>query len=177
MSDFVRANEGCADERVGLWDTVWDATEGRGDWALAEDDETGNQGGLRAKAALETAIVLSLFTDRRVDPQHPLAWLADGDNRGWWGDGVGDDEPLGSLLWLLERSPLTGPETERWAVALAEESLAGLVGKGAAVRLDVEATAVPLHSRLELLVRLYGRDGALLYDRRFDMIWRQHYDL
>lgn len=173
----LRSTEGCDPEQVGLWDTGWSPDEGRGDWAMAGADEAGNIGGLKATAALETAVVLSLFTDRRCPADHPLAWLADGDPRGWWGDVVDvradlGEQPLGSLLWLLERAPLDG-ETAMWAEAFAIEALQPLVDQKAASKIEAVATARPEENRLDLVVRLYGRDGARVYDRKFDNIWAQ----
>ena len=46
-------------------DLVWDGV--MGDFAIAEADEAGNRGGLRAKAQLETAVLICLMTDVRVD--------------------------------------------------------------------------------------------------------------
>ncbi|HQF31923.1 MAG TPA: phage GP46 family protein [Hyphomicrobiales bacterium] len=156
---------------------MWSTEEGRGDWAMAGADEADNIGGLRATAALETAVVLCLFTDRRCPADHPLAWLADGDRRGWWGDAVDvradlGEAPLGSLLWLLERAPLDG-ETAMWAEAFAIEALQPLVDQKAVSKIEAVATARPEEDRLDLVVRLYGRDGSLVYDRKFDNIWAQ----
>lgn len=181
MADpLIRVSEGCDPDPFLLWDSVWQPHEGRADWALAGADETLNVGGLQAKAALATAVTLALFTDRRVDPSHPLYWLADGDPRGYWGDGVdvrGDlgETELGSHLWLLERAPLTvqGVSIARWAEQFANEALEPLRRQGAVVRIEAEATAYELRNRLDLLVRLYGRDGAIVFDRRFDLIWQQ----
>jgi phage gp46-like protein len=181
MTDVViRAAEGCAAESNALWDSVWDSARGVADWALADADESGNHGGLRAKAAIETAAMLALFTDKRVDPDHPLYFLADGDARGYWGDGVDvrddlNEAALGSHLWLLERAPLTirNVSAARWAEQFALEALATLRDQGVAVRIEASATANELQNRLELLVRLYGRDGSLVYDRKFDVLWNQ----
>ena len=177
MTTFFRAAESCAPAFVGLWDTVWSTEEGRGDWALAGADEAGNIGGLQATAALETAVVLALFTDRRCPDAHPLRHLADADPRGWWGnavdirDDLGEAE-LGSLLWLLERAPLDD-ETVRWAEYFALEALQPLVKQRAVVRVEATATARKEEDRLELIVRLFGRDGTQIYDRKFDDVWQQ----
>ena len=127
MTDvLIRENEGCDPDPHLLWDSRWSPADGVADWRLAGIDETLNRGGLAAKAGLETAAILCLFTDRRVPPTHPLAYLADGDPRGWWGDGVDvrtdlGEAPLGSFLWLLERAPLTvqGQPVTRWAEQMA----------------------------------------------------------
>jgi phage gp46-like protein len=176
----IRAAEGCAPDSNALWDSVWDAERGQADWAMAEADEAQNHGGLRAKAAIETAVVLALFTDKRVPAEHPLAYLADGDNRGYWGDGIDvrtdlGERELGSLLWLLERAPMTiaGISAATWAEQFANEALATLIDQGVCVRIDIAATANEIGGRVELSVDLYGRDGAKIYDRNFDVLWNQ----
>jgi phage gp46-like protein len=150
---------------------------GFGDWALAGMDETRNVGGLRAQGALHTAVTLCLFTDRRISDDHPLRWLVEDDPRGWWGDGVdvrtdlGEDE-LGSLLWVLERAPLT-VDIERWAKALAEEALTPLIRQGVANRSEVTATAVRARDRMTMEVVLFGQDGKDKYRQQFEIVWKQ----
>lgn len=176
----IRVADGCADETSVLWDSVWDAERGFADWALAGADEPQNRGGLRSKAALETAVILCLFTDRRIDETHPLFFLADGDRRGYFGDGIDvrtdlGEGPLGSYLWLLERAPLTirGLSAARWAEQFATLALQCLIDQGVAVRIDIAATVNELQGRIELTVDLYGRDGARVYNRNFDVLWNQ----
>lgn len=53
---------------------------------------------------LETAVLISLFTDRRADDGDPLPDNND-DLRGWWADAI-SGRPIGSKLWLLERAKL-----------------------------------------------------------------------
>jgi hypothetical protein len=48
------------------WDIVWSPPGGIADWAPADVDEKQNHGGLRAKAALHTADIIALFTDKRM---------------------------------------------------------------------------------------------------------------
>lgn len=174
----VRIAEGDQPQPLLLWDSIWNPDLGFADWALAEPDETQNRGGLRAKAALATAVVDALFTDVRCPDDHPLRYLAGDDLRGWWGDGIDvrtdlGEAPLGSLLWLLERAPLTFEIVSLWAPRLAEDALAPLLAQGAVVRIETEAIGDELRSRLDLFVRLYGRDGQKIYDQRFDAVWSQ----
>lgn len=181
MADVViRAAEGCAAESNALWDSVWDSARGVADWAMADADESANHGGLRAKAAIETAAMLALFTDKRVPLDHPLYFLADGDARGYWGDGVDvradlNEAEMGSFLWLLERAPMTirGTSAAIWAEQFANEALATLLTQGVCVRIDVSAVAVESAGRIELTVAMYGRDGTKIYDRKFDVLWNQ----
>ena len=174
----VRIAEGCTPDVSLLWDTVWNPAGGFGDWAVASPTETGNIGGLQAKAALETAVVLCLFTDRACPPDHPLAKYADGDPRGYWGDGIDvrtdlGEAPLGSLLWLLERSAIDEVDTPRWAQAFAIDALNPLLLQQAVARIDAQASVRKVQNRLDLAVQLYGQDGTRVYDRRFENIWAQ----
>lgn len=173
----VRIDEGAAPQPILLWDSVWRASEGVADWAPAVG-EPQNRGGLQAGSALATAVVLALFTNRRCPDDHPLRYLAEDDLQGWWGDGIDvrrdlGEAPLGSLLWLLERAPLTADIVERWAQTFVQDALAPLLGQRAIVRAETEVTADERAGRLDILVRLYGRDGSRIFDQRFDAVWRQ----
>lgn len=174
MDILIRTDEACQPDPFLLWDTI--ASGGAFDWALA-GTVAGNAGGLAAAAALDTAVTLALFTDKRLPDAHPLGYLlAGGDRRGWWGDGVdvrtdlGEAE-LGSLLWLLKRAPLTA-QIAMWARTLALDALAPLQQQGAVVRIDATAT-IMRRDMLALQVTMYGRDGSKAYDRKFDLLWTQ----
>ncbi|MDE3022268.1 MAG: phage GP46 family protein [Pseudomonadota bacterium] len=78
--------------------TVWNPAQGYGDFSIA-----GTQ--LQSGNDLQTAIFISLFSDRMANPDDVIPDGA-GDPRGWWGD-LGQDFPIGSRLWLLDRSKLT----------------------------------------------------------------------
>lgn len=77
---------------------LWDNDIAEGDWGLALGDAESGQD-------LETACLVSLFTDRLATPDFVPT---DGttDRRGWWAD-LYDDRPLGSNLWQLERARKT----------------------------------------------------------------------
>lgn len=97
------------------------------------------QFGLAADDGLETAVILSLFTDARALDDDPLPAGAT-DRRGWWGDAyppTGGDR-IGSRLWLLAREKQTR-ETLNRAREYAEEALAWLVADGVARGVEVEA--------------------------------------
>jgi phage gp46-like protein len=189
MDVRMRVAEGCSEQPLLLWDSLWQPAEGAADWSLAGPGAPLNSGGLAAERALETAVVLALFTDRRAPPEAQTATggpgglpprLDDGDPRGWWGDGIdlrADDgeTDLGSHLWLLERSPLTY-RTARAAEIYAREALDPLLRQQAVARIELSAAAVEAEGRLELTVALYGRDGSHTFDRRFDIYWRQAAD-
>lgn len=174
----IRINEGEDRQPILLWDSVWSPAEGMADWAIADADELQNRGGLRSKAALHTAVIISLFTDRRMPDDHPLRYLVeDGDQRGWWGDAVDVradlfETEMGSLLWIFERAPLT-ERIRKWVETLALEALQPLIRQGAAVRIDATAVAHFALNRVDLAVQIYARDGSRIYDSKFEDIWRQ----
>lgn len=174
----TRISEGADAQPNLLWDSVWSPWGGVADWAIADGEAT-NRGGLRAKAALHTAVILALFTDKRMPDNHPLRYLlAEGaDPRGWFGDGEDVradlfEGEMGSLLWIFERAILTD-EIGRWVEAISLEALQPLITQGAAARIEAQADVHSAINRCDLAVQIYGRDGTKIYDFRFEDIWRQ----
>lgn len=110
----------------------WNAVLAEADLALAGLDLATDDG-------LKTAVIISLFSDRRAAPDDELPQGLD-DRRGWWGDSFADvdGDQLGSRLWLLQRAKRT-PDVLRRAVEYVEEALAWLVADGVAS--SVSATA------------------------------------
>ncbi|MDX2265452.1 MAG: phage GP46 family protein [Hyphomicrobiales bacterium] len=174
----VREAEGCEKQPFLLWDSVWlqrpDATGGYADWLMA-DRGSAASGGLRSDKALHTATMICLFTDARLPADHPLAEEVD-DPRGWWGDSVrldGDPEaPIGSLLWTLERSPITN-ETAEEAREICEAALDVLIKQGAVARTEVEVEADKAAGRLLIEVRHFANSGLRAYAQQFDVLWGQ----
>nr|WP_304363602.1 phage GP46 family protein [Jiella sp. LLJ827] len=149
-------------------DIVWDGE--KGDLALSALTDPINPAGLQAERPLETAVLIALMTDIRVDPTE----LRDGDrNKGWPGDGFDlepGEHPLGSKLWLLRRSALA-PDVEQKAVEYAEEALRPLIDQKVFARFDVAAAADRVRNRLDLTVQGYGRDGTQTYHEKFAVLW------
>lgn len=178
MALEVRIDEGEQAQPTLFWDSVWVPWRGQADWGIAGTDEPQNRGGLRAKAALHTAVVLSLFTDKRIEKDHPLFYLVeDGDQRGWFGDGTDvradlGETDMGSLLWIFERAHLN-EEIRRWVEIIALEALQPLITQGIAVRIEAQAVAQFAINRVELSIQLYGKDGSKLYDYKFEDVWSQ----
>ena len=117
---------------------------------------------------LETAVILSLFTDRRAQDGDALPG-GYGDRRGWWGDALTPDAPLGSRLWLLGREK-TLAETAARARTYAQEGLAWLRRAGIAAKVNVTAQAVPAESRVEVSVEVERPDGAHV-EYRWRNLW------
>ena len=107
-------------------------------------------GDLVAEDSLRTAVILSLFLDRRANDDDILPNDSDG-RRGWWADtvapmtdyGIGggsvSGDHIGSRLWLLSREKQLAGVLER-ARHYAEEALTWLVEDGVATAVQVTAT-------------------------------------
>lgn len=110
----------------------WDADLSEADLALAGLD-------LATDPSLKTAVIISLFSDRRASADDVLP-DAGADPRGWWGDSFADadGDQIGSRLWLLRRAKRV-PETLSRAIEYAKEALAWMVDDGVAS--SVSATA------------------------------------
>jgi len=97
-------------------------------------------GDLVPERTLRTALLLSLFLDRRVSAEAAESLGHGEDRRGWCLDPlarvVGDE--YGSKLWLLQRAKATG-ETLNQAREYAREALGWLVEDGVVERVEVEA--------------------------------------
>lgn len=133
----------------------------------------GPKGGLALDGTLRSAILVSLFTDRRAGPDDELP---DGgsDRRGFWGDLVPPDQlpegtrrPLGSRLWLLAREKQT-EETRRRAEAYAAEALRWLIDDGIAAEVTVAGEWVA-RGVLGLAIAI-ARPGAV--PERYSELWR-----
>ena len=106
----------------------WDNLNTLGDWQLA-------QGDLQSGQDLETACLVSLFTDRLATPDF-LPTDGTTDRRGWWAD-IYADRPLGSNLWQLERAHKTRA-TLGLAQRYASEALQWLIDDGVAAAVAVD---------------------------------------
>lgn len=96
-------------------------------------------GDLERDEGLETAVAISLFSDRRVtDEEKPD--LANS-KKGFWGDMFSeiDQDKIGSRLWVLDRAKRTD-ETLRRAEDFAREALNWLIEDGVADNIEVIAS-------------------------------------
>lgn len=155
--------------------TVWNADTQSGDWRVVD-------GGLDASSDLETAVLLSLFTWARASEDDELP-VKGGDRKGWWGNHEGEAlhglKELGSKLWLLSRR-LATEETRQDAIRHAADALKWMTARGVAARVEVDAEWISLGGRsgakagfLGLVVKIYDRDGAVVFDRRYAWAWDQ----
>ena len=130
----------------------WDNLAGFGDLRLDGADLLGDDDGL------ETAVLVSLFTDARAEAADRAS--GDTERRGWWGEQLDDDEDrYGSLLWLLERSKLTN-ETLSLAERYATDACQWLIADGEAAEIGV-VTAREGLDRMTMRVRVRHPDGSV----------------
>lgn len=172
MSVVLNIAEQIKAEPNHLWDSVWDGFVA--DWTPAADDEPGNQGGLRARAPLHTAILLCLMSDRRAEPTDFIP-DGSGDPRGWAGDAIDlEIKPLGSRLWQLRRRELT-QEIADLAVVFAQEAMQTLIDQNAAAEFKISATPNYELGRLEMTVDGYRESGQRVVSVNFDLLWKASY--
>lgn len=146
------------------------------DIALTLDDDllgdlivVGND--LAVDDGLETAVIISLFTDARAQTDDVIP-DGTGDPRGWWGDSVANDDgdQTGSRLWLLDREKQQTSVLER-AEQYAREALQWMLDDQVVSEIDVEAEIVR-EGMLGIGVRLQRpRGDAVQY--RYEYAWRQ----
>jgi phage gp46-like protein len=140
---------------------VWDVDNSRGDWKfVAPVLVTGND--------LQTAVLVSIFTDRGANPDDRIP-DGTGDPRGWWGD-IGEDKPIGSRLWLLDRSKQT-QEVLNNARDYINEALQWLVDDGVVASIDVQTQWVR-DSFLGAQITLYQPTGPQI-DLTYAWAWQQ----
>ena len=140
--------------------TLWSFLQGLGDWAL-----TGNR--LQTGNDLETAVLISLFTDREAGPDDVIVDGTD-DPRGWWGDS-GEDVKIGSRLWLLARSKQEN-EVLAKAKEYIDEALQWLIDDGVVVRFEV-TTEWASRGMLGAKIVAYQKDGSMLA-MNYSWVWK-----
>nr|DAK31766.1 MAG TPA: hypothetical protein [Caudoviricetes sp.] len=130
-------------------------------WKDGEGDVVSLDSALLTDDSLTNAIVISLFTDARVDNQ-----------RGWWGNDFNQNEEIqvemGSRLWTLARSKQLADVLDD-AQAYAEQALQWLIDDGHALAIDVMATN-PEQSVLLLSVVVMLPNGQT-EQRTFSAVW------
>ena len=138
------------------------------DFALTLDangaDISFDQGDVVLDPGLESAILVSLFSDGRREEEDPPVDPADPDDRrGYWPDTPSDR--FDSLLWLIYREKNTS-ELERRAQDYASRALEWLVRDGVCERVTVEASRPQTHV-LALSIHL-ERGSARQYQAQWD---------
>lgn len=141
--------------------SVWNPETQHADYVISN-------GAFASGRDVETAVLLSVFTDRLANvndviPDAPRG--APGDRRGWWAD---DPQNLfGSRLWLLNRAkgPLTVAAD---AEGYAAEALQWLIDDGVVAKFTIQAQWVR-PNQLQLLVIAYRTDGTVISNQPINL--------
>jgi phage gp46-like protein len=129
------------------------------DLEIKDDDLVGDDG-------LETALAISLFTDKRVtDEELPMGHKS---KRGWWGDMYPevDQDQIGSRLWTLDPEKRT-TETLRRSEDFARAACAWMIEDGLADAINV-LSEYNSSKHLILNVDVVKPDGLT---SRFAVVW------
>lgn len=131
------------------------------DYALEQLDLVQDDG-------LDSAVIISLFTDRRAG--RDVALQEGQDRRGWWGDTFAEIEgdEIGSHLWLLDRAKQL-PAVMADAKVYIEQALAHLVADGMAKRIEVRVSN-PRMGILSAQIDIYKPDGTTT-QYKFEHFW------
>jgi len=118
--------------------------------------------------SLETAVLVSLFTDRRASVEQLPA--GETDQRGYWGDIVPpvEGDTIGSLLWLLAREKATS-ETLSRAREYCQEALAWMIDDKIATSVDVAAEWIRA-GVMGIAIQINRPDGSTV-GYRYDYNW------
>jgi phage gp46-like protein len=142
------------------------------DWLLLDD------GTLDDTQALASAVMVALGTNRLASDQDILPDPDSTDRQGWWGDldaeEIWNGWPIGSRLWLLERSKIDGPGSRRgatvaWVQQYIREAIQPFIDRRIASRMDVVANRIG-RERIDALVRIY-RGPISAIELRYSILW------
>lgn len=155
---------------LGLADLAltWDVDSSTADLSMIDDDLASDEG-------IRTAVILSIFVDRRASNDDVPPSGDDTDRRGWWGDEFADvaGDRIGSRLWLLDRSSRTS-EVVRLAELYVREALAWMIEDRVASSVDVQIETTVDRLLISVTLSRPSRDPiALRFARAWDEIVRE----
>jgi len=125
--------------------------------------------GLTADNGLETAVMLSLFADRRAKKDDMLP--SGDDRRGWWADAYAEEQNdfFGSRLWLVYREKQMTTVLRR-VEEYAFEALTWMVEDGVVQSVNCQAEVIR-DGVLGLTVTM-TRGNNLATKYRFEIFWK-----
>ncbi len=135
-------------------------------------------GDFTTDSTFTTAIIISLFTDRRAKEEDPLPDPESSDRRGWWADNLAEvqDDRIGSRLWLLSREKTIQSALTR-AKQYTKEALQWLIEDGLAAEVEVKTERIlrgnePTGDTLAIQVRVYKVTG-IIESYTFQTLWSE----
>lgn len=152
--------------RIQLADLALTWSNATGDADLSKIDSD-----LASDRGLETAVILSLFTDRRAAKDDIPPSGDPTDRRGYWADefAIVPGDLFGSRLWLLSRSKLNN-ETVLLAKQYVNEALAWMIEDKVVASIDVDVTADATRKAL-IIAGALNRPGRDPVSFRFAHTW------
>lgn len=137
---------------------IWNLATGYADIAMDGPDlESGHD--------LETAILISLFTDHVADTSDILPPDFRTDPRGWWPD-VYTQDPIGSKLWQV-MNRVTNQDTLNFTRDTVLKSLQWMLDDGVAAGIDV-ATSYPGKGNIRIDIAIAEPNGVTT---PFSYVW------
>jgi len=147
--------------------TSWDVANSRGTWVISG-------GALQSGNDLQTAVLISLFTDRLATASDVLPDTT-GDRRGWWGD-LDQTVPIGSRLWLLSRSKLTQAVATA-AKGYMDEALKWMLSDGVAAKVtntaSIASSAINGPPNILLLQPVIQQSDGTTFAPTYNWAWNQ----
>lgn len=127
-----------------------------------------NESGFITDEGLQTAVIISLFTDRRL-PAGSVHPEGSGDPRGYWGDvGDADGYEWGSLLWTLYRQVITN-EVITSCREFCYQSLEWMITDGIAESITVNAERAGTYQiSIEIEIVRQSKQDAVKYSYLWD---------
>jgi len=146
---------------------TWDDNLFTGDFDVLRGD-------LATDSGITTAVILSLFTERRAAEDDPLPDPDNLDRRGWWGDLINpyvEGDQIGSKMWLLEREKTIDSVLIR-AKQYLDEALTWLIDDGVCTKIDtyLERQGDPGQDQLAYIVTIYKNDEREI-NLNFNLQW------
>ena len=139
---------------------TWNNTTGQADISMSGADlATGHD--------LETAVLISLFTDQAADPGDVLPTDISNDPQGWWAD-IYTGDPIGSKLWQL-KGRVRNQDTLNFARDAATKALQWMIDDAVASAIKV-APKFYGSGGLELDIAITQPSGAV---SEFSYAWSQ----
>jgi phage gp46-like protein len=163
----IRQNETSYGNVLYIPDLVWNNQNGSADFKIGKD------GGLQNLKALETAVIIQLFTDLRAEESDNLSAT---DPMGWAGDCFDSETffPLGSNLWLLKNSAFTDRNIDKMQ-RYVEAALQPLKEQTVISAYEVILTPLKNIGVVAIEINLYSKYSKEKYNIKFELVWSQLY--
>lgn len=122
-----------------------------------------NKQDLLRDPGLETAVLISLFSDQRAAEEDKLPDKGD-TRRGWWADSLNDTN-IGSKIWLLSRSKIT-EGTRTTLEQYSKEALEWLIIDGVADNIEATSTRTGIY-QIDTTIKIRKTDNSNVFFKYF----------